>query len=193
VPGKENIDADALSRAPVDKASTKDALAEGVASSFTRLSLISAISGSDASVLDPVLERIKMAAQKDKQMIELRETIINGFPNDKCNLSLCLRPFWNMRSQLAIDEKDGMIVAGARIVIPAECRQALLQDLINMHKGATKLRQRSRLTVYWPGMDIDITNSAKSLGRSDFFFFNLIFPSTRSLGNVIIRLHSNFF
>jgi hypothetical protein len=60
-----------------------------------------------------------MGAQKDKQMIELRETIINGFPNDKCNLSLSLRPFWNMRSQLVIDEKDGMIVAGARVVIPA--------------------------------------------------------------------------
>ena len=73
MPGKENIDADALSRAPVDRASAKDELAEGAASSFTRLSLISAISGSDASVLDPVLERIKMAAQKDKQMIELRE------------------------------------------------------------------------------------------------------------------------
>jgi hypothetical protein len=162
VPRKENIDADALSRAPVDKASTKDALAEGVASSFTRLSLISAISGSDASVLDPVLERITMAAQKDSCQIELKKTIINGFPNDKCNLSLSLRPFWNMRFQLKIDEKDGMIVAGAKIVIPAECRQALLQDLINMHQGATKLRQRARLTVYWPGMDIEITNAAKS-------------------------------
>jgi hypothetical protein len=103
-----------------------------------------------------------MAAQKDKQMIELRETIINGFPNDKCNLSLSLRPFWNTRSQLAIDEKDRMIVAEARVVIPAECRQPLLQDLINMHQGATKLRQRARLTMYWPGMDIDITNAAKS-------------------------------
>jgi hypothetical protein len=62
-----------------------------------------------------VLERIKIAAQKDKQMIELRDIIINGFPNDKCNLSLTLRPFWNIRSQLAIDETDGMIVAGANL------------------------------------------------------------------------------
>jgi hypothetical protein len=133
VPGKENIDEDALSRAPVDKASAKDELAEGAASSFTRLSLISAISGSDASVLDPVLERIKMAAKKDKQMIELLEIIINGFQNEKCNFSFSLRPIWNMRSQLAIDEKNGMIIAGARVVISAECRQPLLQDLINLH------------------------------------------------------------
>jgi hypothetical protein len=44
-------------------------------------------------VADPILDRIKTAALEDKQMIELREAIINGFPNDKCNLSLSLRPF----------------------------------------------------------------------------------------------------
>ncbi|KZR98427.1 Uncharacterized protein APZ42_006162, partial [Daphnia magna] len=65
-------------------------------------------------------------------------------------------------SQLAIDETDRMIVAGARVVIPAEGRQPLLQDLINMHQGATKLRQRARISVVWPGMDIDIANAAKT-------------------------------
>ncbi len=158
MPGKENVEADALSRVPVDTASKEDELAEGAASFSAKLVLINAISGSDAAVLDPVLERIKMAAKKDKQMIELRETIINGFPNDKCNLSLILRQFWNIRFQLAIDETDGMIVAGARVVIPTECRQPLLQDLINMHQGATKLRQRPRMSVYRPGMDNDIAN-----------------------------------
>jgi hypothetical protein len=74
-----------------------------------------------------------MAAKKDKQMIELLEIIINGFQNEKCNFSFSLRPIWNMRSQLAIDEKNGMIIAGARVVISAECRQPLLQDLINLH------------------------------------------------------------
>jgi hypothetical protein len=146
----------------VDTASKENELAEGAASFSAKLALINAISGSDAAVLDPVFERIEMAAQKDKQMIELREIIINGFPNDKCNLSLTLRPFWNIRYQLAIDETDGMIVAGARVVISAECRQPLLQDLINMHQGATKLRQRARMSVYWPGMDNDIANAAKT-------------------------------
>jgi hypothetical protein len=121
---------------------------------------INTISGSEAAVLDSVLERKKIA-QKDKQMIELRETIIKGFPNDQCNLSLTFRPFWNSRSQLAIEEKNGMILAGARIVIPAECRQFLLQDLINMHQSAKKLKQRARMPVYWPEMDIDIANDAK--------------------------------
>lgn len=31
-----------------------------------------------------------------------------------------------------------------------------------MHQGTTKLRQRARLSVYWPGMDNDILNAAKT-------------------------------
>ena len=76
-------------------------------------------------------------------MIELKEAIINGFPNDKCNLSLSLRPFWNIWTQIANDESDGMIMAEARIVIPESCRRPILHDLIQMHQGATKLKQRA--------------------------------------------------
>jgi hypothetical protein len=47
VPGKENVEADALSRAPVDITSTQDELAGGAASFSTKLALINAISGSD--------------------------------------------------------------------------------------------------------------------------------------------------
>jgi hypothetical protein len=31
-----------------------------------------------------------------------------------------------------------------------------------MHQGETKMRQRARLSVYWPNMDVDILNAAKS-------------------------------
>ena len=31
-----------------------------------------------------------------------------------------------------------------------------------MHQGATKLRQRSRLSLYWPGIDRDATEAAQS-------------------------------
>jgi hypothetical protein len=162
VRGKENLEADALSRAPVDIAFPDDELAEGPHSFSARAAIISTIKGSDVSVADPVLDRIKTAALEDKQMIELRDAIINGFPNDKCNLSLSLRPFWNIRTQLAIDESDGMIMAGARIVIPESCRRPILQDLIQMHQGATKLKQRAILSIYWPGMDNDIDMAAQS-------------------------------
>ena len=45
------------------------------------------------ATLDPVLEKVKAAAPADPTMIELRQLIWDGFPNDKCNLSTAMRPY----------------------------------------------------------------------------------------------------
>ena len=162
IPGKDNKDADALSRAPYSSPSTEDQLAEGPASFTIRNTILAMIGGSDAATLDPVLERVKTAAATDPIMQELRELVRNGFPNEKGNLSEEMRPYWAVRSRLAIDDTDGMVVVGARVVIPKSLRHQILRDLLLMHQGATKLRQRARLTIYWPNMDNDITNAARS-------------------------------
>lgn len=162
IAGKANKDADALSRAPVVAAITDDELGEGEPLAPARLSFLCAIEKSDPSILDPVLERIKVAADADLVMQQLRKVIIKGFPNDKCNLPDSLRPYWNVRGQLSIDESDGMIVAGPRVVVPKLLRREILQDLLKMHQGARKLRQRARMSIYWPGIDADIVNVAKT-------------------------------
>jgi len=159
IPGKENTDADALSRAPVLAATPKDELAEGAFLVPPRqVLLLCAIEGSDPKVLDPILENEKRAASIDPVMQELRKVILDGFPTGKCNLSSALRPFWRVRHHLTIDESDEMIVMGARIVIPKAIQRDILRDLLKMHQGATKLRQRARLSVYWPNMDAEIAN-----------------------------------
>ena len=160
VPGKSNVDADALSRAPVDDAVPADEIAEGPPSFSPRLSLLCAIEGSELSVVDPVLEKVRAAAAVDPVMIQLKDMIINGFPNNKCNLPLPLRPFWDVHDRLAIDESDGVIVFGARVVIPHALRRDIIKDLLLLHQGATKLRQRARLSLYWPGMDGEIASAA---------------------------------
>ncbi len=162
VPGKANVDADALSRAPANKPKPADQLAEGPPSFSARVALISAIDGSDPKVVDPVLERVKAIASADAEMQLLREQIIAGFPSEKCNLQAALRPYWCVRDRLAIDDTDDMVVVGSRIVIPKPIRAAVLRDLLQMHQGATKLRQRPRLSVYWPNMDVDIANATRS-------------------------------
>lgn len=55
-----------------------------------------------------------------------------------------------------------MIVVGPRIVIPQAVRADILRDLLLMHQGATKTRQRARLSVYWPNIDNDIINATRS-------------------------------
>ena len=53
-----------------------------------------------------------------------------------------------------------MIVMGARVVIPKALQSDLLQDLLKMHQGTTKLRQRARLSVFWPNIDAEIVSLA---------------------------------
>ena len=54
-----------------------------------------------------------------------------------------------------------MVVVGSLVVVPKILRQDVLRDLLLMHQGATKLRQQARTSVYWPNMDMDITNAAR--------------------------------
>ena len=162
IAGKANKDADALSRAPIVAAIDEDELGEGEPLPPARLSFLCAIENSDPSILDPVLERVKVAAAADPVMQQLRDVIARGFPNDKCNLPDCLRPYWNVRGQLAFDPADDMVVVGARVVVPKTLQQPILRDLLLMHQGATKLRQRAKMSVYWPGIDAEIVNAAKT-------------------------------
>lgn len=85
IPGKLNIDADALFRAPMDRATKSDELGEGPQAPTARIPVISLISNSDKCIYTK-LEAVKVAAVKDPVMAELQETIMAEFSNEKCNL-----------------------------------------------------------------------------------------------------------
>ena len=55
-----------------------------------------------------------------------------------------------------------MIVMEPRVVIPHSICADILLDLVRMHQGATKTRQRARLSVYWPNIDNDIENATRN-------------------------------
>ena len=91
---KQNQEADALSRSPVDHAKASDELGEGPNTFTTRSAVVGLISGSsEEQTQDSILKSIQSAAAVDPIMLELRDVIMKGFPNDKCNLSPTLRPF----------------------------------------------------------------------------------------------------
>ena len=93
IPRRDNSAADALSRPPVDQPTPDDELAEGPPSFSARLAIVFVIEGSSPTAVDPVLKNIQDAAARDPVMIDLRETILHGFRNEKCNLSLALLLF----------------------------------------------------------------------------------------------------
>ncbi|KZS16053.1 Uncharacterized protein APZ42_018266 [Daphnia magna] len=140
VPGKQNMDADALSRAPVDQASAGDELGEGLPSFSTKIALLSLtgldVPTEDASI-DPVLEKIKRAAAANPVMRKLRRT----FSHRRVRRHDCLR---------------------TQSCDPAIGSRLHLTNLVQMHQGTTKTRQRARMSVYWPNIGNDIINATKN-------------------------------
>jgi len=55
-----------------------------------------------------------------------------------------------------------MIICRARFVIKTGKVPKMLKILVGMHQGESKIRQRTRLSVYWPNMDVDTSNATKS-------------------------------
>ena len=77
-----------------------------------------------APLQDQTLEKVRATASRDPDCNELRDLIIHGFPDDKHRLSPSIRPYWNVRDKLAVD--DGLIVYGPRLLIPQELRKETL-------------------------------------------------------------------
>ena len=113
--------------------------------------------------MDPSLERIRTAADRDPEYETLRETILPGFPEHRKQAPPTVRQYWGVRSMLALD--DGMIVYGPRLVIPVSLRRDVLERLHQSHQGIERTKRRARLCLYWPGIDRDVTNMVSACPR----------------------------
>lgn len=140
VKGKENVDADALSRSPIAKP-VQDEMVDTVG-------IVHAISSSE--FMDPRLSEVHQAI--DKEYSDLKQVILDGFPSEKAQLPIRLRCYWHMREKLSID--DDLIVCGKRLVILHQLTKNVLTRLARAHMGAAKTKARARETFWWPNIDL---------------------------------------
>ena len=106
-PGLSIPVSDALSRAPLSTSSS-----EHVAESVNNIMF---------SPIPPGrLEEIRPATANDGTLIQLKDIIIKGWPDQKVNLPSCLSPYCNYRDELTI--QDGIIIRSDRVVIPTALR-----------------------------------------------------------------------
>ncbi|XP_068235531.1 uncharacterized protein [Palaemon carinicauda] len=58
---------------------------------------------------------------------------------------------------------DGdLVLYGARIVVPAALRRRTLARLHDSHRGVEATKRRARQTVFWPGINSDITSTVRA-------------------------------
>ena len=57
---------------------------------------------------------------------------------------------------------DGILIWGSRVVVPKELRGKLLNELHAVHSGIVRMKSLAREHFWWPGMDGEIENIARS-------------------------------
>ncbi|KAF0298588.1 uncharacterized protein FJT64_004040 [Amphibalanus amphitrite] len=116
-----------------------------------------------APLIDSALERVRAAAERDPEHRALSEVILAGFPENRHEAPPAVRAYWGVRHQLAID--DGLVVYGARLVVPSALRRGVLEKLHESHQGVDRTKRRARLSVYWPGIDKQIADTVAACAQ----------------------------
>jgi len=155
--GTTNKAPDALSRNPVWEPHPTDALAEYDENNAPEPTAAEIRAVCDNTSQESArLHQLREYAMQDEAYQQLKKVILQGFPDHKSQLPDSCRRYWQVRHHLTVEED--LIVHGCRLVIPAEMRKSILEQLHMSHQGIVRTKQRARNTLYWPGMDNDIEN-----------------------------------
>ena len=61
-----------------------------------------------------------------------------------------------------LSTENGLVLLKQKIIVPQKMRREVLSRLHDSHQGIERTKQRARQTVYWPGINSDITNTVES-------------------------------
>ena len=105
---------------------------------------------------EPQLKEIQAETGRDYTFLQLKKTTISGWPETKTEVPTCLHPYVQVRDELSA--QDGLIFKGQRCVVPLSLRARIKEKLRGAHTGIQSCLRRARETVYWPGMNSDLTD-----------------------------------
>jgi hypothetical protein len=161
IPGKDNHEADALSRAPVRQAQPEDEIDE---EDFYKCLTVNAVEEAldiqdledefGQTQVDLHLEEIRRAAEEDEdyQLIK-KNVLIDDYRAEVWPPKL--EPFRKKKDELSIE--DGLLVkSGEALVIPEALRSRYLDYLSMGHLSPEKAIQRARRSVWWPHMSNEL-------------------------------------
>ncbi|UYV60928.1 hypothetical protein LAZ67_1002859 [Cordylochernes scorpioides] len=149
-PGKELLDADALSRQPL-------LTTEGGENERQTSAHINAVLSSITDK-DEMLTKNFEAQQEDTTLKAVVNYLEKGWP-DKKKMSQALLSYWHVKDELGV--QNGLLMRSCRLDIPASMKLEILDKLHAGHFGITKTRLRARETVWWPGISEEIAETVR--------------------------------
>lgn len=104
---------------------------------------------------------IKETTSKSKILQQIIQYIRHGWPSDDKQIENDeIKKFY--KRKFSLSEVNGCIMFGDRIVIPKQFQHKILTQLHKGHQGIERMKSISRSYVYWPSIDSQIENMAKT-------------------------------
>jgi transposase InsO family protein len=144
VPGKEQYISDTLSRA------TGQEQPESEGDEFEVFTV------SSLPISDEQLNKFHRETELDSTLQMLKKYVATGWPESKDDIVQEARPYWSFREELSIS--DGLLLKSERLVVPSSLRSEMLARLHGGHLGIEKCQRRARDTLYWPGMNGQVSD-----------------------------------
>ncbi|GFS27116.1 Pol polyprotein [Elysia marginata] len=155
VSGKQQITADALSRAPASLPSSADVALVNDTDAMAQQTLDNLPASSCK------LQEIITQQQSDPEVKETRNFCQRGWPAFMPQNPL-LQQYWANQRYLTII--DDILLYYHHIVVPTNMRLEMLNKLYESHLGVTKCRALAETSVWWPNISSHIQNMVRKCG-----------------------------
>ena len=112
----------------------------------------------DLFVTDYRLENIRAATSTDQTLQALMNIILEGWPNGKTSLPICIREYWPYRE---LTSQNGLAFRGTRIIIPQSMRKDMIVRAHASHLGIQYTNNTAKEVTYWPQMSSELEDAVE--------------------------------
>ena len=101
--------------------------------------------------------QVKAMTQQDPILSRVHFYVLCGWPT---TVDSSFNPFSSRRHELSVC--NGCVLWGNRVIIPKTGHQTILNELHDSHQGTSRMKERTRMLVWWPRLDKQIEAMASN-------------------------------
>ncbi|RXN32929.1 Transposon Ty3-G Gag-Pol poly [Labeo rohita] len=99
------------------------------------------------------LHEIQQHQEADPILQLVKKYSLEGWPT-KSRVEAMVQPYFQFAGELTVE--NGLLLKGCRLVIPKSLQSDILEKLHNAPQGIAKCRERSKQSVWWPGLSTQL-------------------------------------